>query len=587
MPTLIRTKGAGPPHSTYIFVERDSSSARFFDLFRRLREGPPPCLTATDAIITDLDWVIEVFSDFRSEMYAHRNSLLPVNALPDEILLRIFNFVAPMGEFYEDFGRKSAHTLAFSQVCHAWRKLALSAPLLWIAPMLRRSRSEVAVQMLTRSQDMPLIVTGSMDEFSTSLLGYVFERGLPIQKMYLSGSSVALCILEDLPYTPLHLTTLVLSSDDLCHYQSLFQGPAPQLEIMRLYDCTIHWSSPLYTSLSVLKMDMSDVPRELKMRLSGLLATFEHAPALRRVYLENIIHHDSLSEEISLPGGPIRLNQVEKLLIHDDLLAAIVLLQHLFIPQTAIIKLRTSWMYEATEPSKHGVDVAMDYLASRMSNGASLKALSFDADDHVRVTARDKDEAQDCYEVDIRLQDQEEDYNEDAPTPAYILHAAVQRLPMRDLLSFSLHNDFSDDFNYQILDISAAFKKAINMRTLRLSGAAAILGLLALFHSCSESPPRSPHLTDLILSQVDVLDTMAISDTTVSVIDCLEHVLLKYYNSGWPIQRLTLQNCAKGDSKNPHKLAELIKQRCGSSVAHITVSSGSKDGPQSEFDEDG
>lgn len=520
--------------------------------------------------------------------------MLPVNKLPDEILLRAFNYITPMGEFYGDFDRRSEQILAFSQVCHAWRTVALSAPQLWMAPMLERPCSDMSMQILARSQKMPLIIKGSMEAFPQSLLEHVFEQGLPIQELYLRGSALALSILEDLSYAPLHLSTLVLTCRGVHHFEDLFRGPTPQLQMMRLYDCTVHWTSPIYTSLVHLKMDMSETLREQKMRLSEILATLEHTPALRRAYFGNIINHASLSEEISLPGGPIRLDRLDRLIVHDDVPAAIVMLQHLSVSHSALIKLSTCGELDVMEPTKHGVDIAMDYLASRVTHGPSLEAVDFDADEHARLAASMTDGPRDRFQFDAVLQDlYNEDYDQNSPTPAHMLQSAVERLPMRELRSFSLQNMYGNqpEDNYQITDICAAFRKAINLRSLRLSYVAVMPGLQAMLRFCDDSPTGLSHLTDITLRGVDVTD--AIGDNTspraselrvVSVLDYLVEALAGYHTTGRLLQRLMLRNCTLEKRSNPHKLAKLIKERCGSYVVHITVSSGPED-EERVFDE--
>jgi hypothetical protein len=558
------------------------ASVRFFQLFRRLREGLPASLAETNAVINDVNWVIELFSDFKASMNTHRNSLLPVNTLPAELLLRVFEMVAPMGVFHEEFeGQKTQNTLAFSQVCRAWRDLAVSTPALWIALKdLGVPRSRVARTILARSQGMPLIAYASLAQYTGSLIETVFSQRLPVRELTLNVYTTAhMSLLETLPAPPgLEKMTLMNTYGISSEYQDLLGGQAPQLRYLDLINCTVHWSSHLYASLTTLKIEIEHHSATPQIRLPDILATLVQVPMLKRLYLDGVIHSGSLSQELSLPGGPIRLSRLERLEIHDDLPSAVILLQHLVVPHKTRIKLRAEYDHESMEPTRQDVELAIDYLSSRASSTMPIRMLDFEADDRARMVAESTDENLGRFELNVSLQDEDSHYDEHAPTPRHLFHSAIQQLHIGDITTLSIHNEYYDNLqeNYATLDVYDALLKLTSLRTLRLSYSAAMPGVLALLRCSRDSPDCLPALTHLTLhrafiSQLTDYGDLGIADAGASLLKCLTMAVAERDNTGRPIRCLSFDKCSYTQDKLGRSLTVEVNKACGSYVPRIVV----------------
>jgi hypothetical protein len=536
-------------------------------------------------VINDVNWVIELFSDFKASMNTHRNSLLPVNTLPAELLLRVFEMVAPMGVFHEEFeGQKTQNTLAFSQVCRAWRDLAVSTPALWIAPRdLGAPRSRVARAMLARSQGTPLIAYASLAQYTGSLVEIMFSQRMPVRELTLNAYTTAhMSLLETLPAPPgLEKMTLMNAHDISSEYRDLLGGRAPQLRYLDLINCTVHWNSHLYASLTTLKIEMEHHSATPQIRLPDILATLVQVPMLKRLYLDGVIHSGSLSQELSLPGGPIRLSRLERLEIYDNLPSAVILLQHLVVPHKTRIKLRAEHDYESMDPepvTQQDVELAIDYLSSRASSTMPVRMLDFEADDRARMVAKFTDETRGCFELDVSLQDEDFHFYEHVPTPRHLLHSAIQQMHIGDITTLSIHNEYYNNLqeNYATLDVYDALLKLTNLRTLRLSYSAAMPGVLALLRCSRDSPDCLPALTHLTLhrafiSQLTDYGDLGIADAGASLLKCLTMAVAERDNTGRPIRCLSFDKCSYTQDKSSRSLTVEVNKACGSYVPRIVV----------------
>ena len=85
-----------------------------------------------------------------------RNSLIPVNRLPVEMLQRVFGYVAAAALHPVDNRTIGAKHSQYAEVCQYWRTAALDSAALWTCPPLKHPR--LALEFLERSNSMPIHV---------------------------------------------------------------------------------------------------------------------------------------------------------------------------------------------------------------------------------------------------------------------------------------------------------------------------------------------------------------------------------------------------------------------------------------------
>jgi hypothetical protein len=324
----------------------------------------PTSIRDIDQMLGDIDMIVETFGHFKSDLQSHRNQLLPVNSLPDEILVRIFNMVGlNSANGPEDVG--PCH-LAFSQVCHSWREIALTTPSLWTSPVFGWS-AEASIEFVRRAHQMPLYVSlqvGTRHEHA-EILRYILTHDSLLRELSITGDITCISELLECESEPQpHLTTLKLGSfsptdEPPPSVSQMFQGNAPMLASVHVSGCSIDWHSSLLNSVTELIIDFEKT--HWRMDLSNVLATLEHAPVLKSVYFKNAFSRRSFSQDLSLPNGPLRPACLRKIYLQDDVLCMVILLQHLILHPTSQISLNAS---HDRKPTDHGLDEMFAYMGT-------------------------------------------------------------------------------------------------------------------------------------------------------------------------------------------------------------------------------
>ncbi|GJE90049.1 hypothetical protein PsYK624_061720 [Phanerochaete sordida] len=126
-----------------------------------------PSLAQTDGLLKTIDDEIETLQRKARGVRSHRNTLVPINRLPLEILAEIFYEVVGLHESttrpsrtlsYYPMGCGTPRWLVVTFVCRAWRSLALGTSRLW-SHMLFNENAERIELFLARSSTAPLMVT--------------------------------------------------------------------------------------------------------------------------------------------------------------------------------------------------------------------------------------------------------------------------------------------------------------------------------------------------------------------------------------------------------------------------------------------
>ena len=90
-----------------------------------------------------------------------RNEFSPINRLPTESLMNIFDIVCTQDQ--GDTRARAHHATTLAQVCSHWRSDVISTPLLWSTIHIsRKTRPQFISLCLERSGDVPLEITLEM-----------------------------------------------------------------------------------------------------------------------------------------------------------------------------------------------------------------------------------------------------------------------------------------------------------------------------------------------------------------------------------------------------------------------------------------
>ncbi|KAH9923395.1 hypothetical protein B0H21DRAFT_159608 [Amylocystis lapponica] len=208
-----------------------------------------------------------------------RNSTLPVNGLPHELLVDIFRIVRDTNR--STWSRRMVW-IWLTHVCHYWRAVALSAPSLWdeivvtslplLQTFIRRSRSTVLAitlpDAITNSAALATIITQHAPRIKTlNMLYNAVHSVIPHLKCQMS--SVRNLVLET-PYTNGYST----DEDELPDIY-ITKDQFPNLRSLSLTRFVLSWTSPLFTSLA--HLHLIDLPDP---EVSALLDIFAACPAL-------------------------------------------------------------------------------------------------------------------------------------------------------------------------------------------------------------------------------------------------------------------------------------------------------------------
>lgn len=275
--------------------------------------------------LEDVDQELKRIVERQRGLLIHRNTLLPISRLPPEIISLVFRLIAPGPE---------NKCLAFSQVCHHWRELALNNPQLWRSPIM--AVPDLAVEMAERANGVPLNIYAS----STGTGGIMLQRatvlatvirssavrrlmlvtssGSPIQTMSVLTDELALTSCDTLRYLDLQCDMDTEVAGTIGHPDCVF----PLLRYLRLKHYVIPWSAGCYSNLLVLEITLKRRRGQGSHYMSIGFATnvLLRSPNLTKLVLTNVMylgdtpdHPASLSELTA----KVRLPNLTDMELHD------------------------------------------------------------------------------------------------------------------------------------------------------------------------------------------------------------------------------------------------------------------------------
>ncbi|KDQ64968.1 hypothetical protein JAAARDRAFT_202217 [Jaapia argillacea MUCL 33604] len=224
-------------------------------------------------------------------LHRDRNDLSPVNRLPCDIILMIFQQLIPDLDFDIAVNFNSRHPgfpgnlLNVTHVSQRWRTLALESSGLWsriVSPPFR-----FANEMIARSRDACLEVDvrgHAAKRFLPRVFGQLIRiRVLAIDLSFRNAREPGL---EELDRPAPLLETLSLRHAVLP--RRLFAGQCQKLKRVYLRQCAFHWSPEIYTSFhNLIALQVSRCDIRLSSGLPSLLVVLETMPLLRKLQLEH------------------------------------------------------------------------------------------------------------------------------------------------------------------------------------------------------------------------------------------------------------------------------------------------------------
>ncbi|KAF8266029.1 hypothetical protein EI94DRAFT_1734100 [Lactarius quietus] len=254
------------PQSVNAFLEGDSAvhSPRESDGQANVPSGAltrPKCeldqlgstidnLSTRAAALSEIEKEIDATKALLTSLLMRRNNLTPVFLLPPELLARIFHFHTLAEPPWHGVTSNKLGWIIDTHVCRHWRQVALDHASLWATisgfPLSLRWISE----QLSRTKNSPLAIellaNPSAETISLVPSHLPHTRGLRLRglnKVHFSGIK-ELCALEapDLEHFELGFSVAdPFTSKDFV-VTGLFQGKAPKLRSLSLFQVRVPWS---------------------------------------------------------------------------------------------------------------------------------------------------------------------------------------------------------------------------------------------------------------------------------------------------------------------------------------------------------
>ena len=236
---------------------------------------------------------------------SRRNALAPISSLPPEVFATIFALlrvrVLSVSVAYTLGGNPDRPDLLaclrVAHVCQQWREIALNQPLLWSHVDFTTFTSAGAAEILARAKEAPLhlqarLFTGHWNDDRISAfrkelqdrVSFICRLGIGADFFHLHRT------LERLVSPAPTLEFLSLFSlernrnrigERVAIPGTLFNGSAPRLSWLELWNCSISWKSPLLAGLKHLEIRS---PFE-RPSLSSWLDALEEMPQLKTLIL--------------------------------------------------------------------------------------------------------------------------------------------------------------------------------------------------------------------------------------------------------------------------------------------------------------
>lgn len=188
------------------------------------------------------------------QMKRDRNSLVPINQLPAELLISIFQTLLFSLSRIHPYRNHLSQLKAISSVSWWWNTIIMDAAVLW-AVVESRTPTDLLPVVLRRSRDCPLKIT--LHEFRNSkrdfelLLETVFSNINRWKTVSIDLETAPANRRERLehPAPTIEVLDLKIQKSWRCPQVDLFQGHAPNLTTLQIQGLPVRWSPGVFQGL--------------------------------------------------------------------------------------------------------------------------------------------------------------------------------------------------------------------------------------------------------------------------------------------------------------------------------------------------
>ena len=294
---------------------------------------------------TARDHLRQAIDDQIRELNYRRNALVPISRLPPETLAEIFSLLSFSVDDYEDV--PDLKWIRVTHVCRRWRETALSFPYLWSHIPFNKLTLAGITEILARAKMSPLHfdagifpgIKARFDGFGRQLEAHISH----IRHLTISGDYPT--ELEPLvsPAPALVSLSLTKISDPIWSQctipDSLFNGTAPKLTRLELFNCSIGWKSPLLKGLQILEIQAPS--EQLRPTLEDWLAALNEMSQLKTLLLDNATPAVSVDNPlISGPQCTVTLPSLTHFHITTSAKGCALALAHLVLPALISLHVR-------------------------------------------------------------------------------------------------------------------------------------------------------------------------------------------------------------------------------------------------------
>ncbi|KAJ3518546.1 hypothetical protein NMY22_g13620 [Coprinellus aureogranulatus] len=205
------------------------------------------------------DRTIERLKELVIEWKAYRNTFSPIGCLPEDVLTQIFlrfrdavvaSFDRHRTLSYTPLSKERNRWIVLCHVCRKWRETSLDCKALWASICITSSTNSahfIGLQ-IDNSRPLPIDLSASLSHsrHRTMVKDISKMPGVNFNKLVLYGNDHGR-VLKNFTVASTSLRHLAIKNSEIP--ESLFAGDTPQLQVLKLRECSkISWDCGIFRS---------------------------------------------------------------------------------------------------------------------------------------------------------------------------------------------------------------------------------------------------------------------------------------------------------------------------------------------------
>ncbi|TRM55998.1 hypothetical protein BD626DRAFT_576232 [Schizophyllum amplum] len=231
--------------------------------------------------IAELEQLATEAKNILSEVNGERNIQSPINRLPPDLLLRIFNVLRPTYSEYRPRRPRGylKQWIAVSLVCRYWRDACLASASLWATVDMCGAPFAAAQQFVERSADAPLQLFYAQqrnitDDDKIILDGIVTHHSRRVEQLHIvTGEEIPVEVYQLFRHAMPHLRSLTITIGSGYHSDielpTLFDSDVPLLRYLVLRRCSPWPYNRHFRNLT--RLALHDLPLAVRPSVDALL----------------------------------------------------------------------------------------------------------------------------------------------------------------------------------------------------------------------------------------------------------------------------------------------------------------------------